>query len=116
MTLLNYCAKKGITVYDSAVNCSAELDGSYFIGLKEGTERDRTVALAHELGHIETNAFYNPLCPCQSVGQCEAKARKWALKKLLPEQELIKAIREGCTETWQLAERFNVTEDFIREM
>lgn len=33
---------------------------------------------------------------------------------LLPRAELERAVAEGCTEVWELAERFDLTEDFIR--
>ena len=44
----------------------------------------------------------------------EYRADKWAVHALLPRQELERAVKEGCTEVWELAERFGLTEDFIR--
>ena len=44
----------------------------------------------------------------------ENRANKWAIQALIPVEKLDDAIAEGCTEVWELAERFQVTEDFIR--
>ena len=51
------------------------------------------VHLAHELGHCARGAFYSR-------------------QKLIPKDELKKAVSAGYTEPWQLAEYFAVTEDF----
>lgn len=68
---------------------------------------------AHELGHCETGAFYteNSL---ELRCRMEYRANKWALKKLVPADELTDALRSGITELWELADYFCVTEDVIR--
>ena len=38
------------------------------------------------------------------------------VKRALSEDELDKAIAEGYTEMWDLAEHFGVTEDFMRKV
>ena len=45
----------------------------------------------------------------------ENRADKWAIQKLIPVSELDDAVAEGCTELWELAERFGVTESFMRK-
>jgi len=76
---------------------------------------DEVMKVAHELGHCETGSIYNPWAVCDVRKQHENRADKWAIKKLIPKDELDQAVREGCTEVWDLAERFNVTEDFVRK-
>lgn len=81
--------------------------------MKVESSADETVRLAHELGHCETGAFYNRYSTYDLIGRQEYKADKWAIKKLIPADELKDAFIHGITEPWDLAEYFNVTEDFI---
>lgn len=37
---------------------------------------------------------------------------EWAIKKLVPWGKLKKALRSGITEPWQVAEEFNITDEF----
>jgi Zn-dependent peptidase ImmA (M78 family) len=71
------------------------------------------VELAHELGHCATDSFYNVHTPVLTRGKCERRADEWAIKKLVPKNELKTAIKEGNTEPWQLADYFGVDERFI---
>lgn len=71
------------------------------------------VHFAHELGHNARAAFYTRSDPPCIRHRCERKADKWAIKKLVPEDELKKAVARGYTESWQLAEYFDVTNDFM---
>lgn len=68
---------------------------------------------AHEVGHCATGAFYteNTL---ELRSRMEYRANKWAIKKLIPRDELEEAVKSGYTEVWQLAELFCVTEDMMR--
>lgn len=77
------------------------------------TSADEKVKLAHELGHCETGSFYNSHTPCDVRQKHENRADKWAIKKLIPEDELNIAVSHGITEIWDLAEYFGVTEDFM---
>ncbi len=74
--------------------------------------KEKKVQLAHELGHCATGAFYTPNT-LDLRSRCEYRANKWAIKKLTPKDELIEAMKSGYTEIWQLADYFEVTEDFI---
>lgn len=76
---------------------------------------DEKVKLAHELGHCETGAFYNRYSSFDLRAQHERRADKWAIKKLIPKDELYAAISNGHTDVWDLAEYFNVTEDFMKK-
>lgn len=74
---------------------------------------DETYKLAHELGHCEYGGFYNAKSPLDLRGKREYKADVWAVQKVLPFEELRKAILDGIREKWELAEYFGVPEDFI---
>lgn len=76
-------------------------------------EKDKsTEHLAHEIGHCVTGSFYTP-GTLNLRSRCEYRADKWAIKKLIPKDELINAFESGYTEIWQLAEYFKVTENFM---
>lgn len=76
---------------------------------------DEKVKLAHEIGHCERGAFYNRHSPFDVVAKHENRADRWAIKKLVPKDELDVAVADGRIELWELAEYFDVTEDFMRK-
>ena len=93
-------------------------NGACYIGIDEsvqdGNAQER-VHLAHELGHCATGSFYSIHTAVDSRQRHENRADKWAVKKLIPVSLLDAAIANGCTEIWELAEHFGVTEDFVRK-
>ena len=93
-------------------------DGRCFVGMDEsvrdGGVQER-VHLSHELGHCITGSFYNRYAAIDHRQRHENRANKWAIRALIPVEELDDAIAEGCTEIWELAERFQVTEAFVRK-
>ena len=97
---------------------SIQLDSGCVIGMDEGIRDGGTqerVHLGHELGHCVTGSFYSIHTAIDSRQRHENKADKWAIQTLIPVEELDAAVAEGCTELWELAERFGVTEEFIRK-
>lgn len=92
--------------------------GRCFIGMDrqvlDGSVTER-VHLSHELGHCITGSFYNIHAAVDSRRRHENRADKWAVRQLIPVEALDAAVAEGCTEYWALAERFGVTEAFIRK-
>ena len=76
---------------------------------------DEKTKLAHELGHCITGAFYSIDFPFDIRQRHENRADKWAIKRLVPEKELEKAVADGYTEIWALADFFGVTEYEIRK-
>ena len=91
-----------------------ECEGIRAVSLRQGlTTREERSYLSHELGHHIKGALYNKETPIYTRGQCEHKANKWATHKLIPLRSLFAAFRKGYVEAWQLAEYFDVTEDFI---
>ena len=107
--------------YSMPLNASMSVmmeDGTCVIGMDEsvrdGGVQER-VHLSHELGHCVTGSFYNIHAAVDHRQRHENRANKWAIQALIPVEALDDAIAEGCTEVWELAERFQVTEDFIRK-
>lgn len=80
-----------------------------------GTGSRERVHLAHEIGHSVTGAFYNPYAACDIRAKHEHHADRWAIEELIGEEELNAAVADGHTEIWDLADYFNVTEDFMRK-
>ena len=93
-------------------------DGRCFVGMdasvRDGGIQER-VHLSHELGHCVTGSFYNIHAAVDYRQRHENRANKWAIQALIPVEDLDDAIAEGYTEVWELAERFQVTEDFVRK-
>lgn len=93
-------------------------DGTCYIGVDEsiqdGNVQER-VHLSHELGHCMTGSFYNIYAAIDNRQRHENKADKWAIKKLIPLDDLDNAVADGYTEIWELAERFGVTDEFMQK-
>lgn len=92
--------------------------GRYYIGMDPQaieTECDERVHLAHELGHCCTGSLYNRHAACDIRQKHEYRADRWAIKKLIPRDELEKAVAIGYTEPWELAEHFDVTQAFMEK-
>lgn len=92
--------------------------GKCYIGMDEAIldgGPDELVHLSHELGHCITGSFYNIYAAVDCRQRHENRADKWAIRELIPEESLDEAVADGYTETWQLAERFGVTEQFMKK-
>lgn len=101
-----------------ATSLSVPLGDGYAIALdpwKLGTLAQETVCLAHELGHCETGSFYNRYAALDVRQQHENRADKWAIRRLVPAEELDAAMADGCDTIPALADRFGVTEPFMRK-
>lgn len=93
-------------------------DGSCTIGIdpwKMDTVAKEIVSMGHELGHCSTGSFYNRYAKLVVRKKYENQADKWAVKRLVPVDDLDNAVAAGHTEIWDLAEYFGVTEDFMRK-
>lgn len=77
------------------------------------TEAKMLVALAHETGHCETLSFYNVKNYLDVWAKHERRAWIWAIKKLIPEDELHTAVCDGNYEMWQLADYFDLPQEFV---
>ena len=93
-----------------------EIDGNYgiFIDRKQiETKAEETAITAHELGHAETGSTHKLNSNYDVIEKHEYRANVWATHYLIPFNEYLEAINKGNTKLWQLAEYFDVTEDFI---
>ena len=94
---------------------AVEVYGIKAIALRHDlTAEQERVCLAHELGHHVKGALYKKDTLVFTRGQCEYKADKWAVHKLIPIRSLYAAFRKGYVQIWQLAEYFDVTEEFVQ--
>ena len=99
-----------MSVMEESGRCYVAMDAS----VKDGGTQER-VHLSHELGHCVTGSFYNRYTAIDCRQRHENRANKWAVQALIPVDDLDDAIADGCTEVWELAERFQVTEEFVRK-
>ena len=76
------------------------------------TQTDEIEALAHELGHCMTHTFYTPSTPMVTRARCEVRAKKWAVKHLVPERQLMRLLSAG-REPWEIAEILGVEEQTV---
>lgn len=76
---------------------------------------DECVKLAHDIGHCVTDSFYNKYSPLDLRSKHEYKAKAWAIKTLMPFDKLKAVMKKGYEQPWELAEYFNVTEDFVHK-
>lgn len=76
--------------------------------------KEKSTAL-HEAGHYATGATHALCSPYDLVAKHEYKADKWAVQRAFSAQELDDAVAAGCTELWELAEHFGVTEEFMKK-
>ena len=89
--------------------------GKCFIGIDPfqiETNAEEKVHLAHELGHCETGSFYSLDSPLEIRQKNENRADRWAINRLVPADEL-NFIIQTVSQPWELAEYFDVTEEFI---
>lgn len=94
-----------------------DTDGECYIAIdpfRLQSPQDERMKLAHEMGHCCTGSFYNQYATCDVRQKHENCANKWAIKKLIPAEDLDDAVANGYTDISSLAEYFEVTEDFMR--
>ena len=119
--LIAYAESKNIPVFYGNIpltkSMSVHHNGKSYIAIDPNlieSSADGKVKIAHELGHCETGSFYTRHSPLDVLEKHEYRADKWAAHRLIPPESLADAIKDGYTEPWQLAEKFDVTEEFIR--
>ncbi|MEE0947026.1 MAG: ImmA/IrrE family metallo-endopeptidase [Acutalibacteraceae bacterium] len=121
--LYKIAEEKNVRVMDFSLpenkSVCIELDDGCFVGVDPAvfsSQREEKVVIAHELGHIQTGSFYAVGSDSASRCKQEAKAEKWTINKLVPLDELKKAIEKGYCDVQSLAEYFEVTEKFMYEV
>lgn len=102
--------KEALSLMDESGCCYIAIDPFRLAGC-----RDEQMKLAHELGHCCTGSFYNIYSACDVRQKHENRADKWAIYHTITADDLDNAVADGYTELWELAEHFEVTEDFMRK-
>lgn len=101
--------------YDATVISTNGLLGIFLDINRIRTVKQELVAVGHEWAHITTGTTYKDGATPAMIQAAERKATRAQIKKLLPFEEMRAAMDAGCTEVCELAERFEVTEDFVQE-
>lgn len=102
--------REALSIMDQDGQCYIAIDPRRITG-----EIDERLKLAHELGHCMTGAFYNQYSKYDCRQRHENTAHKWAIRELIPQDDLDDAIASGCTTLFALADHFGVTEAFIKK-
>lgn len=102
--------REALSLMDETGQCYIAIDPFRLL-----STQDETLKLAHELGHCLTGSFYNIHATVDSRQKHENTADKWAVTQLITAEALDEAVAEGYTEIWELAEHFDVTEEFMRK-
>jgi len=95
-----------------------EINGNYGIFLDLAcfqSIKSYKECLAHELGHCATGCTHKVSSSLDLVAKHEYKANRWAIERYIPFEDLQKAIEKGYIEKWQLAEYFDLPEEFIEK-
>ena len=121
-SLYEIAENNNIAVYsfDTATvpSLSVQTKSGSFIGINPmmlSSEQEEMVCLAHELGHCINGAFYNTYSPFDIRKKHETKADIWAIKKLIPKNELIKQYKKGNVTNEELADYFGVSLSFLEK-
>lgn len=122
LSLYRLAEEKGIDVdyfpMRRAHSLSLPLGDSYAIAIdpaKVASVADERVKLSHELGHCATGSFYNRYAARDLRARHELHADRWAIAQLIPREELESALSGGVREIWELADYFEVTEQFMKK-
>lgn len=78
-------------------------------------DREELVCLAHEMGHCATGSFYTSDATALERIRQEQRADRWAIRQLVPLEELKSLLRSGVDRWDEAAEHFQVTEEFLRK-
>lgn len=79
------------------------------------TTKEKKCILAEELGHYYTSSGDITDQNDLRNKKQELTARRWAHKKLLPLEKIIKGSFTGCRNLYELADHLDVTEEFLTE-
>lgn len=102
--------REALAIMDDAGQCAIAIDPH-----KIRSEFDERNKLVHELGHCCTGSFYNQYSNYDCRKRHENRADKWAIERLIPFDDLVEAFASGHWDIWDLADYFNVTEEFIKK-
>ncbi len=121
--LYKIAEEKGIKVMDFPLSqnraVTISTNGGCYVGVDPavfGRQWEEKLVIAHEMGHIATGSFYHSDDDITTRRKYEARVHRWVINRLVPEQELKKAVKNGCTDICALAENFGLPESFMAEV
>lgn len=114
-------AREGILLFNFA-NCDVpaaivryrSLTGIYINDRLIATEAEEKRTVMHEYAHYKTGACHPANASALTVARDEFRANKYAVHELMPFGELCAALEAGYAQTYELADYFNLPEDFVR--
>ena len=91
------------------------IDGNVAINTSISNSAEKTCVLAEELGHHHTSV--GDIINMSDVGnrKQERQARLWGYNKLIGLSGIINAFRAGCHNRHEIAEKLDVTEEYLQE-
>lgn len=91
------------------------IDGNVAINTSVNSNTEKTCVLAEELGHHHTSVGdIIDMTDIQNRKQ-ERQARLWGYNKLIGLSGIINAFRAGCHNRHEIAEKLDVTEEYLQE-
>lgn len=91
------------------------IDGNVAINTSVNSNTEKTCVLAEELGHHHTSV--GNILDMNDVRnrKQERQARLWGYNKLIGLSGIINAFRAGCHNRHEIAEKLDVTEEYLQE-
>ena len=93
-------------------------DGSFYAVFLDFTKIRSTRLLrgvcCHEMGHVATGALHKVDSPFELAERSEYRANRWTAQHYLSQEDFREAFDLGYTESWQLAEFFDMPERDIQ--
>jgi len=81
--------------------------------MPDNAQRDVILEIIHK--HYMSGAFYRAYSPFEVKEQAEHRAFAASVEKYLPVNEILNCYKMGMTENWEIAEYFNLEEEFVEK-
>lgn len=114
--LLEEAEQHGVDTYEKPMKPTIKglySDKMIWVNRNIPTSIEKTCILAEELGHYHTSVGDILDQNSLSNRKQEKRARNWAYEKLVPFSALVQAYKQGIRNRHELADHFDVTEDFL---
>lgn len=98
---------------DSMITCNALGALILLNSSRHHSRAQELYMMAQEMGHWHTDSYYTIASTVRSRIKAEFQADTWMVLHMVTPVDLRAAFAEGCTELWQLAERFDLPEQII---
>ena len=121
-TFYDYCKENAVQVipFVGAPQPGATIrDGSRYAIFLDFSQIRSTRLLrgvcCHELSHVATGALHRVGSPYEIAERSEYRANRYAAQNFLTESAFRQAFADGYTETWQLAEYFDLPQQDVEK-